>query len=171
MFRAMRPLFLVLISSMLVSCDIHLPHSSSGGQRLVGRVQSPATIASQATNPSKEPTNPAVRAEYIRERIEKYKEWGGGHSPVPRRAINANTLAKVRQEIGPGDLAALMILLQDDASDIRSLAASLLACTDPNAQSELEDRINKESNIDRKYFFIDALITVKSIREGRTSCK
>jgi mevalonate kinase len=133
----------------------------------VGGAKAPATIASHATNPSKEPTNPAVRAKYIKEQIEKYKEWGG-HSMVPSRAINSNTFENVRQKIGTGDSAALMILLQDNAYDIRSIAAILLKCIDPNAESEIEKQIDMESSMERKNRFRDALI---DIRTSSASCK
>lgn len=125
----------------------------------------------QVASPSNESTNLAMRAEYIKGQIKKYKEWSGGHSPVPQRAVTANTFEKVKQEISQEDSAALMILLQDDAGDIRSIAASLLGCVDPDAQSEIEKLLAAEKSIERQYRFREALIVINSIRAGRTSCK
>jgi hypothetical protein len=164
-------LFLVLVSLALVSCDEDSSRSFTGDRRLAAGVQASATIANQATNPSKEPANLAARSENIKGRIENYKEWGGGHSPVPRRAITSNTFEKVRQEISPEDSAALMILLQDNASDVRSIAASLLECVDPHAESEVEDQMNMESSSERKNRLRESLILIRTIRAGGTSCK
>ena len=115
-------------------------------------------------------TNISSRAEYIKKQIEKYKEWGG-HSVIPQRVTTMNTLTKVMKEIGPKDSAALILLLQDDADEIRSMAASLLGCVDPNAQSEIEHELAREKSIDRQYRLREALIVIRSIQEGRTSCK
>ena len=112
-----------------------------------------------------------ARAQHIRSRIEKFKEWGGGHSPIPRRAINSNTFTKIRQEIAASDVPALLILVQDDGYDIRSLAASLLECVDPNAESAIESQLKQETGNDRRSRLMDAQIAIGAIRAGGTSCK
>lgn len=130
------------------------------------------TRDSSATSASAAATDAPARAKVIRELIEKYKEWGaGGHSPIPTRAINANTFAKVRRETSATDAPALKLLLLDDANDIRWMAATLLECFDPNAEQEVEDLLKKETNRARQNRLYEARTTILVNRAGGTSCK
>lgn len=153
------------------SCKGDLFAASGDDNRSASRIQAPTASPAQVTPPSKDKIELSNSAEYIKRRIEKYKEWGGGHSPIPSRVVNMNTVRSVSKEIAPEDSPALMILLQDDADDIRSVATSLLGCIDPNAQSEIEKLLATEKDIERQYRFKEALIGLDSIRAGRTSCK
>ena len=92
-------------------------------------------------------------------------------SPVPRRGINANTFARVRHEIEAGDVAALLILVQDEAYDIRSMAANLLECVDPNAEGDVESQLKLETDNDRRSRLMDVQIAIHGIRAGGTSCR
>ena len=163
-------LFLLFVTFFtLVSCERSSNSAKDKGEA-VTRAQNSQSAPGQGNKKSKEATNISSRAEYIKKQIEKYKEWGG-HSVIPQRVTTMNTLTKVMKEIGPKDSAALILLLQDDADEIRSMAASLLGCVDPNAQSEIEHELAREKSIDRQYRLREALIVIRSIQEGRTSCK
>ena len=153
----------------LVSCE-RSHDSAKDKESTVAHTQDSQAAPGHGDKPSKETTNISARAKYIKAQIKKYKEWGG-HSAVPQRVVTANTFAKVRREIGPEDSPALIILLQDDAEEIRSIAASLLDCVDPNAQSEIEKQLSKETNVERQNRLRDALIQIRVIRAGGTSCK
>ena len=150
----------------LISCE-HSHDSAKDKASTVPLSQYSQAAPDHGGKTSKETTNTSARAKYIKELIDKYKEWGG-HSPIPQRVVNANTFAKVRQEIGLKDSPALMILLQDDAEEIRSMAAILLDCVDPNAENKIEKQLSKESNVDRKDRLQDALLQIRVID---TSCK
>jgi hypothetical protein len=65
----------------------------------------------------------------------------------------------------------LLVLVQDDAYDIRSIATSLLECLDSNAESNIEKQMNSETNIIRRNRYLDALIQIRVIKAGGTSCK
>lgn len=153
----------------LVSCE-RSHDSAKDKESTVAHVQNSQSAADQGEKSPKKTTNINSRAKYIKKQIEKYKEWGG-HSAIPQRVVTANTFARVRREIGSEDSPALIILLQDDAGEIRSIAASLLGCVDPKAQSEIEHELAREKSIERQYRLREALIVIRSIQEGRTSCK
>lgn len=166
---AMRLFLLCIIFFALVSCE-RSSDSSKGKSALPARIQNSQSSSAQGNKKSKETTDITSRAEYIKKQIEKYKEWGG-HSAVPQRVVTANTFTKVRQKIDSEDASALIILLQDDAGEIRSIAASLLDCVDPNAQNDIEKQLSKETDVERKDRLRDALIQIRVIRAGGTSCK
>ena len=113
----------------------------------------------------------AARAKVIRSRVEKFKEWGGGHSPFPVRAVNANTFAKVRRETTVADAPALLLLLLDEGSDIRWMAARLLKCVDPNAEQKIEAMLNEETNNERRSRLYDSLTAIRVTAAGGALCK
>lgn len=130
--------------------------------------QQPGAVAIVA---SRLAPGPVERAAYIRSRIEKFKEWGGGHSPVPRRAINANTFAKVRQEVTVADTPALLLLIHDPAGDVRSMAGNLLGCLNPDAERIVQDLLAGETANDRRSNLMDARIEIHGVLSGGSSCR
>lgn len=154
----------------LVSCDTDISNFSMRDDHPGDHVVDSGSTLRQVTNLSQESTL-AMRTDYIKRQIEKYKEWTGGHSPIPRRAVSANTFENVRQKVGPEDSSALLLLIQDYAYDVRSIAASLLECVDSNAESDIEKQMNSETNIERRNRFREALIQIRVIKAGGTSCK
>jgi hypothetical protein len=157
-----RLLSMTLSLLALVSCDINISNSSKGDDQLGDHVVDSGRMLHQVINLPPESTL-AMRADYIKRQIEKYKEWTGGHSPIPRRTVTANTFDKVRQKVDREDSSALLVLVQDDAYDVRSIAASLLECVDSNAESNIEKQMNSESNIDRRNRFREALIQIREL--------
>ncbi len=111
------------------------------------------------------------RAEFIKDYIEKNKEWGGGHSIFPRKVVNFNTYRKALKWVSVKDVDALMLLLQDDATDIRIAAAVLFECVVPAAKDKITERINKESDILKKDRLGEALLLIDVMRAGGTTCK
>lgn len=166
MFFALIPLL-----SILSICKIDLPYALMNDRQHVRRDQISDTNPSAMAPISKDQMNTLMRAEYIKKRIEKNKKWRGGHSPIPSRVITMETIKAVKQEISMEDSDALIILLQDDAYEIRSTAASLLGCVNPSARSEIEKVMATEMNSVRQFQFQEALITIDSIRDARTSCE
>lgn len=162
-------LLLGVVFFSLVSCE-RSRDVAKDKEATVAHSQDSQAAPDHGDKPSKETRNISARAKYLKAQIEKYKEWGG-HSAIPQRVVTANTFAKLRQEIGPEDSPALIILLQDAAEEIRSLAVSLLDCVDPNAQSDIKKQLSKESNVERQNRLRDALIQIRVIRAGGTSCK
>lgn len=127
----------------------------------------PRAVATSASTPA---PSPVERAAYIRSRIEKFKEWGGGHSPVPHRAINANTFAKVRQEVTVADTPALLMLIHDPAGDVRSMAGNLLGCLNADADRIVQDLLSRETANDRRSNLMDAQIEIRGVLSGGSSC-
>ncbi|MBK1612476.1 hypothetical protein CKO44_03235 [Rubrivivax gelatinosus] len=114
---------------------------------------------------------PVPRARQIRDLLEREKEWGGGHSPVPRRGATANTFAKLRSELTRADVPALLLLIEDDAVDVRSMAVSLLECLEPLSEQLVEQRAAQAVDAQRRSRDLDALIGIRAIRAGGTSCR
>jgi hypothetical protein len=137
----------------------------------VRTIQVSETSPSPMTPISKEQTDISTRAKYIRNLIEKNKHWTGCHSPIPCRATTEDTFKSVRKEISVEDSAALMIVLQDDAGEIRYMGSRLLGCINPNARSEIEKLMVAETSIERQSRFEEALIIIDEIRAGRTDCE
>lgn len=163
---------LILHLVALISICITEPsYAFMNDERPVSRSQIYETSPSAMTPVSKDQTNVSTRAEYIKKRIEKNKKWHGGHSPIPSRVVTMETIRAVKQELSLEDSAALIVLLQDDASDIQFAAASLLACVNPDAQNEIEKLMIEETNSQRLFRFKLALRKINSIREGRTLCE
>lgn len=133
------------------------------------QVVSPGMTPASGARP---PDDMPARAAHIRSRIGKYKEWSAAHSPVPRRAITASTFDKVRREVTAADTPALLLLVQnDDANDIRSMAASLLDCVNSNAEAELDRLLKQETDNTRRGRLMEARSEVRTIRAGGTSCR
>jgi hypothetical protein len=138
-------------------------------EQSVRPIQASETSPRSMTPISKEQTDISIRAKYIKKQIEKNKHWHGGHSPIPSRGITAKTIKTMKQEISLEDSAALIVLLQDDAGDIQETAARLLACVNPNAQSEIAKVMAAEkTSIERRSNYRNALSIIDSIRDGTT---
>lgn len=158
--------WLVLFLFLLVSCD--------GGSLNASKNNLGASGGLDFTGVSSDGVGQQFlieRAGFIKKQIEKNKEWGGGHSIIPRKIVNANTFSKVFREISIKDDTALMILLQDDASDIRIAATVLFECVDPAVKDKITEQRNKESDVLKKDRLGDALLLIDVMRAGGTTCK
>jgi hypothetical protein len=111
----------------------------------------------------------ATRAQEIKRELDRHREIGGGHGPIPRRAITSNTIAAVRSGLLPGDADALVQLGLDDASDVRGAAAVLLAAIDPGAEDRLLARLSMERNIRVREKLGGVLLDVKVARLAETA--
>lgn len=112
----------------------------------------------------------AARARHIRLRLEAFREWRGTHSPIPRRGITANTLAKVKPEITSGDAPALLILLQDEAPEIRSAVGTLYGCLFPEAEQTIQNLIDLEIDKEKRFRWVEARIQVQGASSGGIVC-
>lgn len=110
------------------------------------------------------------RAEYISKLIQQNKGWGG-HSPIPSYVVTDDTFQAVKKVISIDDSPALILVLQDDDYGIRSIAADLLECINPNAKSEIEKAMATETSSERRDRLGSAIIDIDTIKAGGTSCK
>ncbi len=106
----------------------------------------------------------AERAQQIKRLLDTHREFSGGHSPIPRRAINANTLDAVRPSLDTRDADALIELTLDDAVDVRAASLRLLADLDAQADQHLRARMNAEADKKRRDRLEAALLELKVVR-------
>lgn len=107
-----------------------------------------------------------ARAQQIRQELERHRAWSGGHGALPRRAIVSSTIDAVRHGIGPQDVPALLDLAVDEAYEVRSAAAALLALVDPQAQQHVRQHIEHETEPVRRSRLEAVLIDVRSRSNG-----
>lgn len=162
----MKDVLLVLSLFLLVSCDSSSLNTSNNSLSVLGGLEFAGVLSDNVAQ-----KNLRLRAEFIKDYIEKNKEWGGGHSIIPRKIVNANTFSKVLHQISVDDADALILLLQDDASDIRIAATGLFECVDPDVKGKIEESIKKEVVLQNKKYLQDALLLIDVMRAGGTSCK
>lgn len=159
------------VFTLVYAYKAHSSYASMSDEQSVRLTQVSASSPSPMTPISKEQqTDISTRAKYIRNLIEKNKHWRGGHSPIPSRVISMETIKTVNQLISIEDSAALMVLLQDDAADIRSTAATLLTCVNPNARSEVIKLMVAGMTKKQESRFEDALLTM-GFQQVRTLCE
>lgn len=109
----------------------------------------------------------AQRVKVLRRALNANREWSGGHSPVPRRAITMNTIHSVAALLTPVDAPALVELMLDDAYDIRTAAARLLAGLTPEAENLTQRRIDLTGDGEQRRRLEAALRDIMAIRATR----
>ena len=152
--------------SMVAACKEDSFQSAAPQPQAAGRTAAPASGTSLGKDRTPPSNATVVRAEEIRSRIDRFKEWSAAHSPLPRRAINMNTLVNVRKEVTVADVAALLLLLQDEGYDIRIMAAKLLGCVDPNATEDVERQLKLETEVTRRNRLMEAQIEIRGLRQA-----